>query len=98
MNDDNVSRRRHSLERVADRVLPPAAALDDNDRLRARAQVLRWRGRQIGRQRDRDIGDRLTVEERFDAALKDAAAGEPGELLRLTRAKAQPAPARGDDG
>lgn len=96
MNDHNLRGGRYLFERMAHRILPPATAFDNHNRLRARAQIFRRRGGQVRRQCDRDVGDRVTLEERLDTTLENAAPRERDQLLRMPRAKAK-APAPGSD-
>jgi len=74
VNDHNLRGGRYLFERMAHRILPPATAFDNHNRLRARAQIFRRRGGQVRRQRDRDVGDRVTLEKRLDTALENAPA------------------------
>jgi hypothetical protein len=105
MDHDDVALRVARAERVGHRILTPAAARNDPQRLAGtverepinRAQV---RGRirdDVRRQRDDDLVDVGMREKRGHAALENLAAADRQELFAPFAAKPPATPAGGDD-
>jgi hypothetical protein len=98
VHEHDLAVRRHRVERVGHRVLPPLPSRDDRDGLAGAAQRRRRRGRELARQHDDEVAHAGMGIEGHEAVLQQRPAVDLEQLLRHGRAETAAGAGGGDDG